>query len=68
MQNKQQYEAVVIGSGQGGNPLAHYGVEFAQMFRRFGARVTLVQHANRLLPREDHDLSEALNNLFVSLP
>lgn len=35
----------------------YIGVEFGQMFRRFGARVTIVQRAARLLPREDEDVS-----------
>lgn len=50
-------QLLVIGGG-------YIGVEFAQMFRRFGARVTLVQRAGRLLPREDADVSEALANLL----
>ena len=42
---------VVIGGG-------YVGVEFAQMFRRFGARVSIVQRGPRLLPKEDEDMSE----------
>ena len=38
----------------------YIGVEFSQMFRRFGARVTIVQRAERLLPREDFDVSDAI--------
>ncbi len=48
---------LVIGGG-------YIGVEFAQMFRRFGAKVTLVQRAARLLPREDSDVSEGLAELL----
>ncbi|MHB2264581.1 FAD-containing oxidoreductase [Aliihoeflea sp. PC F10.4] len=44
---------VVVGGG-------YVGLEFAQMFARFGARVTVVQRGPRLLPREDHDISEAI--------
>jgi pyruvate/2-oxoglutarate dehydrogenase complex dihydrolipoamide dehydrogenase (E3) component len=44
---------VVLGGG-------FIGVEFAQMFRRFGARVTVLESGDRLLGREDEDLSEAL--------
>jgi pyruvate/2-oxoglutarate dehydrogenase complex dihydrolipoamide dehydrogenase (E3) component len=34
------------------------GVEFGQMFRRFGSRVTIVQSAGRLLGREDSDVAQ----------
>ena len=34
----------------------YVGCEFAQMFRRFGARVTVLQPAGRLLPAEDPQL------------
>ncbi|HJZ55915.1 MAG TPA: mercuric reductase [Gemmataceae bacterium] len=44
---------LVLGGG-------YIGVEFAQMFRRFGSRVTLVQMGGQLLPREDPDMAEAL--------
>jgi pyruvate/2-oxoglutarate dehydrogenase complex dihydrolipoamide dehydrogenase (E3) component len=44
---------LVLGGG-------YIGVEFAQMFRRFGSRVTLVQKGGQLLPREDPDMAEAL--------
>jgi pyruvate/2-oxoglutarate dehydrogenase complex dihydrolipoamide dehydrogenase (E3) component len=36
------------------------GLEFAQMFRRFGSRVTIVQQASQLLPREDGDIAEEI--------
>ncbi|HEX6850184.1 MAG TPA: mercuric reductase [Candidatus Polarisedimenticolaceae bacterium] len=36
------------------------GVEFAQMFRRFGSRVTLVHRGAHLLAREDEDVAEAM--------
>ncbi len=41
------------------------GVEFAQMFRRFGAQVTLVHHGERLLEREDPDVSHALTQILM---
>jgi len=44
---------VVLGGG-------FIACEFAQMFRRFGAAVTIVQRAEHLLDREDPDVSEAL--------
>ncbi|MCW3061843.1 MAG: mercuric reductase [Capsulimonas sp.] len=41
----------------GGGPV---GVEMAQAFGRLGSRVTLVQKGDRLLPRDDHELSSTL--------
>jgi pyruvate/2-oxoglutarate dehydrogenase complex dihydrolipoamide dehydrogenase (E3) component len=38
----------------------YVGVEFAQMFRRFGSRVTIVQKGKALLAREDPDVAEAV--------
>ena len=35
----------------------YIGFEFAQMFARFGSRVTLIERAMRLLEREDEDVS-----------
>lgn len=36
---------------------SYVGLEFAQIFRRFGARVTVVEYADRLIAREDDDVS-----------
>jgi pyruvate/2-oxoglutarate dehydrogenase complex dihydrolipoamide dehydrogenase (E3) component len=36
------------------------GLEFAQMYRRFGSEVTVIETASRLLPREDEDVSAAV--------
>ena len=47
----------VIGGG-------YVGLEFSQMFRRFGSQVTLIQRNLRLLPREDEDVCEAIAELF----
>jgi len=44
---------LVLGGG-------YIGVEFGQMFRRFGSRVTIVQRAEALLAREDPDVAEAV--------
>ena len=41
----------------GGGPV---GIELGQFLRRFGTRVTLVQAADRLLPREDPRVSELI--------
>ena len=42
----------------------YIGVEFSQMFRRFGARVTIIQRGERLLPREDVDVSAAILDIL----
>lgn len=40
------------------------GLEFAQMYRRFGARVTIVERGGHLVRREDEDVSEALRQIL----
>lgn len=44
---------LVLGGG-------YVGLEFAQMFRRFGSRVTIVQRGAQLLEREDPDVAAAV--------
>lgn len=39
---------------------SYVGLEFAQAWRRFGASVTVVERAPRLVPREDEDISAAI--------
>lgn len=39
---------------------SYIGLEFAQMFRRFGAQVTVVEKSERLVSREDEDVSLAI--------
>lgn len=39
---------------------SYIGLEFAQMFRRFGAQVTVVEQSERLISREDEDVSLAI--------
>ncbi|MBV8652040.1 MAG: mercuric reductase, partial [Alphaproteobacteria bacterium] len=39
---------------------SYVGLEFGQMFRRFGSRVTIVEMASRLIQREDPDISAAV--------
>ena len=39
---------------------SYIGLEFGQMFRRFGSKVTIVEMAPRLLQREDEDVSAAI--------
>ena len=40
------------------------GLEFAQMFRRFGAQVTVLQREPRVAPREDDDVGRALRAIL----
>jgi len=42
----------------------YIGVEFGQMFRRFGSEVTIVQRRDALLPREDRDVAEAIKEIL----
>jgi pyruvate/2-oxoglutarate dehydrogenase complex dihydrolipoamide dehydrogenase (E3) component len=42
----------------------YIGCEFGQMFRRFGAEVTIIDHNPHLLSREDADTSSALEDVF----
>src|SRR5262245_16267413 len=39
---------------------SYIGLEFAQMYRRFGSRVTVVELAPHLIAREDRDVSQAV--------
>lgn len=43
---------------------SYIGLEFAQMYRRFGADVTVVEMSDRLIPREDDDVSEAVREIL----
>jgi pyruvate/2-oxoglutarate dehydrogenase complex dihydrolipoamide dehydrogenase (E3) component len=49
---------VVLGGG-------YIGLEFGQLFRRFGAEVTIVNRDERLVAREDPDVSEAVESIFA---
>jgi pyruvate/2-oxoglutarate dehydrogenase complex dihydrolipoamide dehydrogenase (E3) component len=44
---------------------SYIGLEFAQMFRRFGSEVTLVERSPRLLPHEDEDVSAAVLQIMA---
>jgi pyruvate/2-oxoglutarate dehydrogenase complex dihydrolipoamide dehydrogenase (E3) component len=48
---------IVIGAG-------FVGLELSQAMRRFGSRVTVIDHHDRLVHAEDEDVSEALQELF----
>ncbi len=43
---------------------SYVGLEFAQMFRRFGAQVTIVEKGPRLVSREDEDVSTAIADIL----
>jgi pyruvate/2-oxoglutarate dehydrogenase complex dihydrolipoamide dehydrogenase (E3) component len=45
---------------------SYVGLEFAQMYRRFGAEVTVVERKSRLIPNEDEDLSSAVQEILQS--
>ncbi len=49
---------LVLGGG-------YVGAEFAQMFARFGAQVTILQRADRLVPGEDPEVSRVLAEVFA---
>lgn len=48
---------IIIGGG-------YIGVEFAQVFRRFGAKVSLIQRGAQLMPREDEDVAAAVKEIL----
>jgi pyruvate/2-oxoglutarate dehydrogenase complex dihydrolipoamide dehydrogenase (E3) component len=43
---------------------SYVGLEFAQMFRRFGSAVTVVEKGPRLIAREDEDISAAVKDIL----
>ena len=43
---------------------SYIGLEFAQMFRRFGSKVTVVEKGPRLIAREDEDVSAAVRDIL----
>jgi pyruvate/2-oxoglutarate dehydrogenase complex dihydrolipoamide dehydrogenase (E3) component len=50
---------LILGAG-------YVGLEFGQMFRRFGSRVTIVQRAAQILKREDEDIAKELQKALES--
>ena len=50
---------VVVGGG-------YVGAEYAQMYARFGADVTMYQRPDRVLPNEDPDVSSVIQDVFES--
>jgi pyruvate/2-oxoglutarate dehydrogenase complex dihydrolipoamide dehydrogenase (E3) component len=45
---------------------SYVGLEFAQMFRRFGSEVTVVEKGSRLIQHEDEDISAAVKGILES--
>ncbi|TBR39350.1 MULTISPECIES: FAD-containing oxidoreductase [Dyella] len=43
---------------------SYIGLEFAQMFRRFGSQVSVVERSKRLLPREDPEIADAVVDIL----
>ncbi|MEM1218365.1 MAG: FAD-dependent oxidoreductase [Bacteroidota bacterium] len=49
---------IVLGGG-------YIGVEFAQVYRRFGAKVTIIQRSPQLMPREDADVANTIRDFLM---
>lgn len=58
LQLSQVPEHLVIVGG------SYIGLEFAQMYRRFGAQVTVVERGPRLIAREDPEVSDAIGEIL----
>jgi len=43
---------------------SYIGLEFGQMYRRFGSEVTIIQRNERVIPREDEDVSQAIREIL----
>jgi len=48
---------IAIGGG-------YISLEFGQMFRRFGSKVTILEHADRFLAREDEDIADEIRKIL----
>ena len=48
---------IILGGG-------YIGVEFAQVYRRFGSEVTILQRGGQLMPREDEDVAGAIQKVL----
>lgn len=55
--DEQPRHLIVIGG-------SYIGLEFAQMFRRFGSEVTIVERMDRLVAREDEEISESIRAIL----
>jgi len=43
---------------------SYIGLEFAQMYRRFGSRVTVIEKGDRLISRDDEDVSQGVKGIL----
>lgn len=43
---------------------SYVGLEFAQMFKRFGSEVTIIEQGERLISREDEEISNEIKNIL----
>src|SRR5690606_2115086 len=48
---------IIVGGG-------YIGLEYAQMFKRFGAKVTILERGKTLMPYEDEDVCIAMSEIF----
>src|SRR6516225_8002028 len=55
--NRLPEHLVILGGG-------YVGLEFAQAYRRFGSRVTVIEHGPQLLGREDPDVAEEVRRIL----
>lgn len=52
------HHLLVLGGG-------YIGMEFGQLFRRLGSRVTIIQRGKQLVPREDEEIAEAVHEIMT---
>lgn len=52
-------EVMIIGGG-------FIGLEFADMYAKFGAKVTILESAGTFLPKEDNDVSEEIHKILTA--
>jgi len=57
--NKVPKHLIILGGG-------YVGLEFAQAFRRFGAKVSVIERNERVLKHEDDDVADALVDILKS--
>lgn len=55
--NKLPEHLIILGGG-------YIGIEYAQIFRRLGSEVTLIQHSGQLMPKEDEDIAKAIQDFL----
>ena len=48
---------LIVGGG-------YIGLEFGQLFKRLGAKVTILEQSSRLMPKEDGDVCEVMSGIF----